>query len=93
MVSEWGSLGPGAAIRGSTTLAWRPPAGSRGARRSPLRRRPSLAPAGRLVMPVGGRDGTQQLLRLTRRGAHETHRETLMGVRFVPLTGAQGWPG
>ncbi len=52
-----------------------------------------LAPAGRLVMPVGGRDGTQQLLRLTRRGAHETHRETLMGVRFVPLTGAQGWPG
>ncbi len=52
-----------------------------------------LAPAGRLVMPVGGRDGTQQLVRLTRRGAHEVHRETLMGVRFVPLTGAQGWPG
>ncbi len=52
-----------------------------------------LAPAGRLVMPVGGRDGTPQLVHLTRRGAHEVHRETLMGVRFVPLTGAQGWPG
>lgn len=52
-----------------------------------------LAVGGRLVMPVGERDGHQELLRLTRTGEHAEHREVLMGVRFVPLTGAQGWPG
>jgi protein-L-isoaspartate(D-aspartate) O-methyltransferase len=52
-----------------------------------------LAVGGRLVMPVGEREGAQWLLRLTRVNEHETRREELMGVRFVPLTGAQGWPG
>lgn len=52
-----------------------------------------LAVGGRLVMPVGEREGAQWLLRLTRASEHETRREELMGVRFVPLTGAQGWPG
>ena len=52
-----------------------------------------LAVGGRLVMPVGEREGAQWLLRLTRANEHETRREVLMGVRFVPLTGAQGWPG
>jgi protein-L-isoaspartate(D-aspartate) O-methyltransferase len=48
---------------------------------------------GRLVMPVGGRHGHQDLLRLTRTGEHDEQRELLLPVRFVPLTGAQGWPG
>ncbi len=52
-----------------------------------------LAIGGRLVMPVGEPDGHQELVRLTRTGQHSEHREVLMGVRFVPLTGEQGWPG
>ena len=51
-----------------------------------------LALGGRLVMPVGELDGHQELVRLTRTGEATEHREVLMGVRFVPLTGAQGWP-
>jgi protein-L-isoaspartate(D-aspartate) O-methyltransferase len=47
---------------------------------------------GRLVMPVGERHGLQELLRLTRTGEHGEQRELLLPVRFVPLTGAQGWP-
>ncbi|QTN23390.1 protein-L-isoaspartate(D-aspartate) O-methyltransferase [Rhizobacter sp. AJA081-3] len=48
---------------------------------------------GRLVMPVGERHGLQDLLRLTRTGEHDERRELLLPVRFVPLTGEQGWPG
>lgn len=48
---------------------------------------------GRLVMPVGERYGLQELLRLTRMGEHGEQRELLLPVRFVPLTGEQGWPG
>jgi protein-L-isoaspartate(D-aspartate) O-methyltransferase len=48
---------------------------------------------GRLVMPVGERHGLQELLRLTRTSDHDERREMLLPVRFVPLTGAQGWPG
>ena len=48
---------------------------------------------GRLVMPVGERYGLQELLRLTRTGEHGEQRELLLPVRFVPLTGEQGWPG
>ncbi len=58
----------------------------------PAALREQLAIGGRLVMPVGERYGAQWLVRLTRTGAHEERREELMGVRFVPLTGAQGWP-
>jgi protein-L-isoaspartate(D-aspartate) O-methyltransferase len=47
---------------------------------------------GRLVMPVGQKHGHQELLRLTRSGEHAEHSEVLLSVRFVPLTGAQGWP-
>lgn len=59
----------------------------------PAALRAQLAPGGRLVMPVGARDGHQELVRLTREGEQGERRERLMGVRFVPLTGAQGWPG
>lgn len=43
-----------------------------------------LADGGRLIAPVGGY--TQYLVRLRRR-AEEIDRETLIGVRFVPMTG------
>ncbi|MDE3053715.1 MAG: protein-L-isoaspartate(D-aspartate) O-methyltransferase [Gemmatimonadota bacterium] len=48
-----------------------------------------LADQGRLLVPVGGRDG-QRLVLLTRRGdAYD--REELDAVRFVPLLGRHGW--
>lgn len=47
---------------------------------------------GRLVMPVGARDGAQALIKVTRRGDRDYHREELGAVRFVPLIGAHGWP-
>lgn len=43
-----------------------------------------LAEGGRMVLPVG--DNHQQLLRLTRRDG-EIHTESLLPVRFVPMTG------
>ena len=43
-----------------------------------------IADGGRMVVPVGGY--TQYLIRLTRRG-EKIERETLIGVRFVPMTG------
>ncbi|MCC7261918.1 MAG: protein-L-isoaspartate(D-aspartate) O-methyltransferase [Candidatus Latescibacteria bacterium] len=43
-----------------------------------------LAEGGRLVLPVG--KGEQELLRLTRTGG-ETRVDTLLPVRFVPMTG------
>ncbi|HEU4403539.1 MAG TPA: protein-L-isoaspartate(D-aspartate) O-methyltransferase [Candidatus Polarisedimenticolia bacterium] len=44
-----------------------------------------LAPGGRLVIPIGA--GDQNLVRLTRT-SHGIERETLLPVRFVPMTGA-----
>ncbi len=52
-----------------------------------------LTVGGRLVIPVGEGRNTQQLLRVTREGPTEFRRETLGDVRFVPLIGAEGWPG
>jgi protein-L-isoaspartate(D-aspartate) O-methyltransferase len=46
-----------------------------------------LKPGGLLVIPIGPRDSDlQQLVRLTRTAAGTT-RETLLPVRFVPMTG------
>jgi protein-L-isoaspartate(D-aspartate) O-methyltransferase len=45
-----------------------------------------LAPGGRLVLPVGGDHG-QQLLVITRQPDGSVHRETVVPVRFVPMTG------
>lgn len=44
---------------------------------------------GRLVIPVGSR-GLQTLERIVRRG-QETDTTELMGCRFVPLLGEEGW--
>lgn len=48
---------------------------------------------GRLLMPLdlGAQGGTQQLLRVVRRGEDEFEQEVLGGVAFVPLIGRHGW--
>ncbi len=48
-----------------------------------------LAPGGRLVIPVGGRDG-QDLQRWVREG-DRFEVESIFPVVFVPLRGASGW--
>jgi len=50
-----------------------------------------LAPGGRLVMPVGDRSGTQQLVKMTKRPDGTTTEQNLGDVRFVPLIGEEGW--
>jgi hypothetical protein len=47
--------------------------------------------SGRLIIPVGGMDGTEDLIKLTRRSAQEFQEEHLGAVRFVPLVGADSW--
>ncbi|HEY0705862.1 MAG TPA: protein-L-isoaspartate(D-aspartate) O-methyltransferase [Polyangia bacterium] len=51
-----------------------------------------LAVGGRLVIPVGPEESSQQLLRVTRVGHDEFREEAIADVRFVPLIGQQGWP-
>lgn len=50
-----------------------------------------IAAGGRIVMPIGGRRGDQDLVRLVRCGEDRFDRKVLGGVRFVPLIGEQGW--
>lgn len=50
-----------------------------------------LSPGGRLVMPVGDRSGTQQLVKMTKRPDGTTTEQNLGDVRFVPLIGEEGW--
>jgi protein-L-isoaspartate(D-aspartate) O-methyltransferase len=57
----------------------------------PLQLVEQLALGGRLVAPVGGRDG-QELIVVTRDKQGHTTERSLGPVRFVPLIGAQGWP-
>jgi protein-L-isoaspartate(D-aspartate) O-methyltransferase len=49
-----------------------------------------LAEGGRIVMPVGADDGSQVLVRATKKG-ETLERESLAAVRFVPLIGEQGF--
>lgn len=46
-----------------------------------------LKPGGRMVLPVGGRYLTQQLVLVTRDTAGKVSTQELMAVSFVPLTG------
>lgn len=50
-----------------------------------------LAVGGRLVIPVGTDPRLQELVRIRRVGRDRFEQESLGGVRFVPLVGAQGW--
>ncbi len=47
---------------------------------------------GRLVIPVGEDQDSQQLIRTIRRGEDDFEYEDLGAVRFVPLIGEAGWP-
>jgi protein-L-isoaspartate(D-aspartate) O-methyltransferase len=53
--------------------------------------REQLAIGGRLVVPVGGEDDGQTLLKITRTGAAAYEEENLGDLAFVPLIGEQGW--
>lgn len=55
----------------------------------PLRKQ--LAVGGRLVIPTGDIPRMQELVRLRRLSEDEYRRESLGGVRFVPLIGEAGW--
>ncbi|ANJ68201.1 protein-L-isoaspartate O-methyltransferase [Halothiobacillus diazotrophicus] len=46
---------------------------------------------GRLIIPVGFDQLSQELIRVTRIGEHEFKTEDLADVRFVPLLGEEGW--
>lgn len=46
---------------------------------------------GRLIIPVGFDQFSQELIRVTRIGEHEFKTEDLADVRFVPLLGEEGW--
>jgi protein-L-isoaspartate(D-aspartate) O-methyltransferase len=48
-----------------------------------------LAAAGKMVVPVGSRNGTQYIVKLTRQQNGELIREDLIAVRFVPLLPGQ----
>ena len=50
-----------------------------------------LAVGGRLVIPVGGEQREQRLLRVTRINREQYEEEDLGGVMFVPLIGEEGW--
>src|SRR5689334_18194757 len=52
-----------------------------------------LAIGGRLVIPVGGEERSQRLLRLRRTAESEFEEDSLGDVAFVPLVGEQGWHG
>lgn len=50
-----------------------------------------LAIGGRLVIPVGKDPEHQKLVRVIRRDTEDYEFEELVGVRFVPLVGEEGW--
>ncbi len=51
-----------------------------------------LAPAGRIVMPIGSPRGAQRLAAFTLTAAGTLREKNLGAVSFVPLVGAQAWP-
>lgn len=58
----------------------------------PAALRSQLSLGGRMVIPVGSQD-SQSLVRVTRESESQFTEDALTPVRFVPLIGAQGWPG
>lgn len=50
-----------------------------------------LKVGGRMLIPVGDRTHSQELLRVRCIGEHEYEEESLGRVQFVPLVGTQGW--
>ena len=52
-----------------------------------------LKVGGRLVIPVGSDQRSQELVRIVRVSKNEYLSEDIADVRFVPLVGAEGWEG
>ncbi|NDY96815.1 protein-L-isoaspartate(D-aspartate) O-methyltransferase [Wenzhouxiangella limi] len=50
-----------------------------------------LAVGGRMVIPVGDRTRSQELLRVRKIDDHEYRQDSLGRVQFVPLVGSEGW--
>lgn len=50
-----------------------------------------LTPGGRLVMPIGGAERVQQLVKVTKQQDGSVAQQRLGAVRFVPLIGKEGW--
>jgi protein-L-isoaspartate(D-aspartate) O-methyltransferase len=48
-----------------------------------------LGEGGKMVLPLGPRDGTQHIVKLSKNADGEIARETLIPVRFVPLLPGQ----
>lgn len=64
---------------------------SAGAPAVPEALKSQLAVGGRMVVPVGSTERSQELVRITNRGGGYFDREDLADVRFVPLIGEEGW--
>ena len=69
--------------------SWSPQEG----RKIPEALRRQLKIGGRLIIPIGERGGTQELVKVVRDGDERFHEEDLGPVTFVPLVGAGGWGG
>ncbi|NUM56549.1 MAG: protein-L-isoaspartate(D-aspartate) O-methyltransferase [Candidatus Hydrogenedentes bacterium] len=84
-------------VTGDGTLGWRDGAPydaivvTAAAPSVPLSLREQLAEGGRLVCPVGPRE-LQYLVRVVRHGG-SFHEDESVKCVFVPLIGAEGWPG
>ncbi len=82
---------------GDGTLGWREYAPydgivvSAGAPAVPPALESQLAEGGRLLIPIG--DKEEQMLTLFIKRGGRLERRDITPVRFVPLIGAQGWPG
>lgn len=82
---------------GDGTLGWREYAPydgivvSAGAPHVPPALEEQLAEGGRLLIPIG--DKEEQMLTLFVKRGGRLERRDITPVRFVPLIGAQGWPG
>lgn len=82
---------------GDGTLGWREYAPydgivvSAGAPAVPTALESQLAEGGRLLIPIG--DKEEQMLTLYTKRGGRLERRDITPVRFVPLIGAQGWPG
>ncbi|MCS6857956.1 MAG: protein-L-isoaspartate(D-aspartate) O-methyltransferase [Sandaracinaceae bacterium] len=63
---------------------------SAGAPRVPEALVKQLAPGGRMVLPIGPKEGVQEMTRVTKLGG-ELLEESFGSVRFVPLIGREGY--
>ncbi|KQY70264.1 protein-L-isoaspartate O-methyltransferase [Ensifer sp. Root142] len=64
---------------------------SAGGPAAPVALKEQLEIGGRLIIPIGRRERSQRLLRITRLANNRYKEEDLGGVMFVPLIGEQGW--